>query len=89
MFRLTLALLAICLLCLLPASAEATLPGPNGPIVYVSGPGFGDAPLVIRNGGSVSPPLATGLVKQHRHPAWSPDRTKIVFAEGTGGVFDI
>jgi Ca2+-binding RTX toxin-like protein len=88
--RLRLALLAICLLCLLPASAQATRPGPNGPIVYVSGPGFGDAPLVIRSGsGSVSPPLATGLNKQHRHPSWSPDRTKIVFAEGTGGVFDI
>jgi hypothetical protein len=87
MFRPALALVAISLLCLLPTAAEATLPGPNGPIVYVSGPGFGDAPLVIRTvSGSTTGPLATGLNQQHRHPAWSPDRTKIVFAEGPGGA---
>ena len=64
----------------------------NGRIVYVSGPPFGATKLSLRTvtsstgGGSVSGPLGTGLTDQHRHPTWSPDRTKIAFAEGPGGA---
>ena len=74
----------------LPAAAGAVLPGTNGRIVLISGPAFGNTQLFLRpvfgstGGGSMSPALATGLTLQHRHPTWSPDRTKIAFAEGTG-----
>ena len=76
----------------LPAAAGAVLPGTNGRIVLISGPAFGNTQLFLRpvigsaGGGSMSPALATGLTQQHRHPTWSPDRTKIAFAYGAGGV---
>src|SRR5215211_1857760 len=79
----------------LPAPAGAVLSGTNGRIVFIKGPAFGNTQLFLRSvigstgGGSTSGPLATGLAQQHRHPTWSPDRTKIAFAHGTGGVFDI
>ncbi len=41
-------------------------------------------------GGTTTGPLNTGLTLQHRHPAWSPDRTKIVFAHGpAAGPYDL
>ena len=70
--------------------------GTNGRIVLISGPAFGNTQLFLRSvtsstgGGSMTGPLATGLAQQHRHPTWSPDRTKIAFAEGPGvRPFDI
>ena len=91
--RLVIALLACAAaLSALPAPAGAVLSGRNGRIVYVSGPPFGATKLSLRTvtsstgGGSVSGPLDTGLTDQHRHPTWSPDRTKIAFAEGPGGA---
>lgn len=90
-------LLAACLaaLCALPAAAGAVLSGRNGRIVYTSGPPFGATKLFLRSvtsstgGGSVTGPLNTTLPDQYRHPTWSPDRTKIAFAEGPGTNFDI
>lgn len=41
-------------------------------------------------GGTLSGPIVRP-VSRSRHPSWSPDRTKIVFAYGdnAGGVYDI
>jgi Big-like domain-containing protein/WD40 repeat protein len=92
-------LLAACLvaLCALPSAAGAVLSGRNGRIVYTSGPPFGATKLFLRSvtsstgGGSVTGPLDTTFTDQYRHPTWSPDRSKIAFAEGPGGAtgFDI
>jgi Ca2+-binding RTX toxin-like protein len=78
------------------APAGAVLPGTNGRVVFTGGPGFGNAKLFLRTttnsvgGGAISGPLNTGLTLQHRHPAWSPDRTKIVFAHGAAaGPYDL
>jgi Tol biopolymer transport system component len=72
--------------------ADAVLSGTNGRVVFINGPAFGNTQLFLRSvtsntgGGSITGPLATGLALQHRHPTWSPDRTKIAFAEGPGGA---
>lgn len=73
--------------------AVADQPGENGRIVFLSGrapqtdatarlyllpvPGSG-------GGGTLSGPIVPAGF-QYRHPSWSPDRTKIVFANGTPG----
>jgi Tol biopolymer transport system component len=83
---------ALIALLALPASAGAVLPGTNGRIVFISGPAFGNTQLFLRSvtsstgAGSTTGPLVTGLAQQHRHPTWSPDRTKVAFAEGPGGA---
>ena len=83
--------LALIALLALPASAGAVLSGTNGRIVFIEGPAFGNTQLFLRGvtsstgGGFTVGPLATGLAQQHRHPTWSPDRTKVAFAEGPGG----
>ena len=88
--------LALIALLAVPAPAGAVLSGTNGRIVFIEGPAFGNTQLFLRSvisstgGGSTSGPLATGLAQQHRHPSWSPDRTKIAFAEGpAAGPFTI
>ncbi len=84
--------LALVALLVLPASAGAVLAGTNGRIVFIEGPAFGNTQLFLRSvtsstgAGITTGPLATGLAEQHRHPTWSPDRTKIAFAEGPGGA---
>jgi Ca2+-binding RTX toxin-like protein len=84
--------LALIALLTLPASAGAVLSGTNGRIVFIEGPAFGNTQLFLRTvtsstgAGSITGPLATGLAAQHRHPSWSPDRTKVAFAEGPGGA---
>ena len=88
------ALLALSLvlvsLCALPSAASAIpIAGENGRILFINGPGFANTQLFHRGVpsntspfGTTAGPLATGFAQQHRHPAWSPDRTKIVFAHG-------
>ena len=79
----------------LAVPADAVLSGRNGRIVFTSGRGAaaGDdstARLYLRpvigstGGGTVSAPI-TPLGGQSRHGSWSPDRTRIVFANGTPG----
>lgn len=83
------------------ASAEkswAVLSGENGRIVMVSGrPPETDAtarlyllpvPSNSIGGGLISAPIVPAA-GQYRHPSWSPDRTKVVFANGTAGNFDL
>jgi hypothetical protein len=79
----------------LSEAATAVVPGVNGRIVFASGRGEANdstARLFFRTvtsdtgGGSAgptvtpSPPAPAGV--QHRHPTWSPDRTKIAYARG-------
>jgi Tol biopolymer transport system component len=78
----------------LPASAGAVLSGQNGRIVFVSGRGAADgndteAKIYLRtvenntNGfGTVSATVTPTAGVQHRHPTWSPDRTRIAYARG-------
>lgn len=85
-------------LALLPAQSQAVLAGENGRIVLVSGrPPETDAtarlyllpvPSNSVGGGLISAPIVPAG-GQYRHPSWSPDRTKIVFANGSGGIFDL
>jgi len=92
---LAIAVVALAVLVAVPMSAHAVLSGENGRVVYISGSAFGATKLFLRSvtsstgAGTKTGPLDTGLPDQHRHPTWSPDRTKIAFAEGAGGVFDI
>lgn len=81
-------------------AAEAVLSGTNGAIVFVSGRGEASdatAKLYLRptiggvGAGTAEPiPTATGP-GQHRHPTWSPDRTRIAYARGDSATanFDI
>jgi Bacterial Ig domain/Dipeptidyl peptidase IV (DPP IV) N-terminal region len=79
----------------LPAVGSATfIPGPNGKITYASGrasigipapdAGDGDARIWVADFPFGTPVQVTiepaGL--QHRHPSWSPDHSKIVYAAG-------
>ncbi len=84
-----------------PQSAGATpLPGENGRIVLTSYQNFGQAraelfllkvPFAPPPAGSLSAPIATSATERHRHPTWSPDRTKIAFARGVSAsnTYDI
>ena len=78
-----------------PPLASATfLPGPNGKIVFTSGraslgipapdPGDGDARLWVADYPFGTPAQVTTKPEgvQHRHPSWSPDHSKIVYAAG-------
>jgi hypothetical protein len=77
----------------LPIPADAVLSGRNGRIAFTSGrEGANDnlAQLYLRTvigstgGGTLSAPFSIPGT-QNRHPSWSPDRTKVVFAAGTAG----
>ncbi len=80
----------------LPASAPATaIPGPNGKIVFASGRGNSDVPSPADNDDNnarlwvADSPFGTPVQlttdpvgTQHRHPNWSPDHKKVVYAAG-------
>jgi Bacterial Ig domain/WD40-like Beta Propeller Repeat len=92
---------AVCLgaVAAVPQTAGATpLPGENGRIVLMSyQPDVAHASLFLlpvpfsSGGGTLSPPIATSATERHRHPTWSPDRTKIAFARGVSAsnTYDI
>ena len=92
--RRTLAILVVLAsVVVLPASAAAVLSGRDGRIVFVSGREGADgddsqAKLYFWRSPpdafspAVGPALDTAA-GQHRHPTWSPDRTKIAYARGT------
>ena len=82
-----------------PQTAGATpLPGENGRIVLISyEPDQAHASLFLlpvpstTGGGTLSPAIATSATERHRHPTWSPDRTKIAYARGvsSSNTYDI
>lgn len=92
--KLTLIVLAFALV--LPAGAAAVLSGTNGRIVFTSGREGGDdeAKLFLRavtdaaGGGAVGPTFTELTGTQHRHPTWSPDRTKVAYARGSAATAD-
>ena len=90
--------LVVLVLASVPAVSSATfIPGPSGKIVFASGransqfpaPADGDdnnARLWVVDYPSGTPVQVTtqptGTKVQHRHPNWSPDHTRIVYAAG-------
>ncbi len=79
----------------LAAPANATpVPGENGRIVLTSYQNLGQARAELfllpvpfsSGGGTLSPPVATSATERHRHPTWSPDRTKIAYARGVSAA---
>jgi Ca2+-binding RTX toxin-like protein len=75
----------------LPMSAGAVLSGENGRILFSSGrEADNDAlaqlhllPVPSSTGGGTVGPALTSASVQHRHPTWSPDRTRIAYAAGS------
>ena len=81
-----------------PAAGSATsVPGPNGKIVFASGRGNTEVPSPADGNDNAAriwvadypfgTPVQvttepTGTEVQHRHPNWSPDHTRIVYAAG-------
>jgi Tol biopolymer transport system component len=96
-----LVLAAVCLgaMAVIPQAAGATpLPGENGRIVFMSEQNLGSQKGELfllpvpssTGGGTLSAPLTASPTLRHRHPTWSPDRTKIAYARGlSAGPFDI
>jgi Tol biopolymer transport system component len=92
-------LLALAALVALPASAGAVLGGVNGRIMFASGrdTGTNQAGLFMRTivgsqgGGQAFSAVAPVGGEQERHPSWSPDRRRVVYAVGTAftGPFEI
>lgn len=92
-------LLTAALLTLAPPANATPVPGENGRIVLMSYQNFGQARAELfllpvpfsSGGGTLSPPIATSATQRHRHPTWSPDRTKIAYARGVsaGNSYDI
>ncbi len=74
----------------LPAAALAVFPGENGEIAFVSGR---DVPnpandqssdvFLLDAAGDLTPIKLTTGDGQHRHPAWSPDLTRLAYARWT------
>ncbi len=71
----------------LPAAALAVFPGENGQIAFVSGRGVPNPPddqsadvFLLDAAGDLTPTPLTADAGQHRHPAWSPDLTKLAYA---------
>ena len=91
--------LTAALLTLAPPANATPVPGENGRIVLMSYQNFGQARAELfllpvpfsSGGGTLSPPIATSATERHRHPTWSPDRTKIAYARGVsaGNTYDI
>ena len=86
------AALALAVVVALPAPAGAVLSGRNGRIAFTSGRAAGDnqAQIYLRSvtsssgAGTLSDPIVP-LGGQWRHASWSPDRTRLVIANGTPG----
>jgi Tol biopolymer transport system component len=76
---------------LLPAPAEATFPGENGQVAFVSGrsctePCDDSSSDVYVLDGPLGPVnILTSLAGQHRHPTWSPELTSLAYARWASG----
>lgn len=97
--RLFVPLALLAALLALPASASAVLSGVNnGRIVFVSGRTGADGndtqakihllPVPSSTGGGTVGAPVNLEAGQHRHPTWSPDRTKIAYARGDAATFN-
>ncbi len=94
--RLAVVLIAsVAALMALPAPASAVLSGKNGRIVFTSGrDGPADdsqaklylLPVTTSPFGRIVSGPITPPGGQYRHPTWSPDRTKIAYANGAPGA---
>ena len=92
MRRLALALALLVCTAIVPPTASAIVPGPNGPILFTSGRDDGLQPFMNEtaqiwmrfDGGGVQR-ITTANSLHHRHSSWSPDRTKIAYARGPSG----
>lgn len=81
----------------LPSVAGAVLAGTNGRIVFASGRDVSDAEARLHfwrvPATALDPAVSATFTPtpgvQHRHPTWAPDRTRLAYARGTGGVYDI
>ena len=100
MRRLALVLVVAAVVGVVPAAEGAVVPGPNGPLVFTSGRDDGAtvlsdavAQIWFLPAPTRSPTRLTKTTDtlHHRHASWSPDRTKIAYAQGTGtsGPWDI
>ena len=83
------AVAALAVLVVLPQVAGAVLSGTNGRIVFTSGRDGTDAEAKLRfwrqPPTALDPAVSEALTPasgQHRHPTWSPDRTRIAYARG-------
>jgi Tol biopolymer transport system component len=91
MKRVTIAFVLVCASLVAAVPAEAVGEGRNGRIVFTSGREGADdnqAQLYFLNTllpNQLGQPLSIAGT-QNRHPSWSPDRTKVVFAAGTPGA---
>ena len=84
-------------LLMIPATAGAVLPGPNGMIVFTSGRDDGMTALddahaqlwVAKQAGATPTRVTFNTAIQHRHASWSPDGTKLAYSAGSAGDLDI
>src|SRR4051794_5827723 len=95
LLALTSALTTLALAAIAGSASATSVSGPNGKIVFASGrasagipspdPGDADARIWVADSPTGTPVQVTTLPtgKQHRHPNWSPDHTKIAYAAGT------
>ena len=88
------ALAVVALIAFAAPAAAIPVPGENGRIVLSSGRNLGETARELfllpvpssTGGGTISAPIASIAGQHHRHPAWSPDRTKIVYARAANGT---
>ena len=88
------ALSALAVLALAAPAGATPLAGENGRIVLTSYQNLGQARAELfllpvpfsTGGGTLSPPIATSATERHRHPTWSPDRTKIAYSRGVSAA---
>jgi Tol biopolymer transport system component len=88
---------AVALLAVAAPAGAIPIPGENGRIVLTSARSTDNAnlaelfllPVPFLPGGPLSSPIASSGTEQHRHPTWSPDRTKIAYARGVPPDWDI
>ena len=76
MQRTLIGLLGVLMIVAVPPPAHAAFPGLNGKIAYYTQPGTSDDIWVMQPDGSGNAPI-TGAPLHERHPAWSPDGSKI------------
>lgn len=86
---------ALLVMSLCGTASATSVPGPNGKIVFASGRGNSDVPSPANNNDDnarlwvADSPFGTPVQlttdaagTQHRHPNWSPDHKKVVYAAG-------